>query len=279
MQRRRFIKTTIAGATAAIVVPSFASSTGVSKTGLILYTVRNEMDRDAEGTLDQIAGLGYNWLEAASYDNGKFYGRKPSVFRKMIESRGMELVSSHNGLNHDNLDEVVGAASEAGLQYLVIPSLPGKWINSADALKQTADFMNMAGEKCRAKGMKLGFHNHTVEFKPVEGQKPMDVFLENTDPDLVTFQLDLAWITKSGNDPLEYFRKYPGRFELWHVKDLSEEKEDATLGEGTMDFEPIFAAEGTAGMKYFFVEQDNCRTHTPIESIRISRNYLLENIL
>ena len=279
MKRRSFVKTTIAGATAAIVLPSFACTPGARKTGLILYTVRNEMDKDAEGTLDRIAEIGYNWLEAASYADGKFYGRKPVDFRRMVENRGMELVSSHNGLDNDNLDEVVGAASEAGLKYLVIPSLPHSWINSGDALKETADFMNMAGEKCRAKGMKLGFHNHTVEFEPVEGKVPIDVFIANTDPDLVTFQLDLAWITKSGNDPLTYFEKYPGRFELWHVKDLSEEGQDATLGEGTMDFEPIFAAAETAGMKYFFVEQDHCRTHTPLESIKISRNYLSENIL
>ncbi|MBS0009878.1 MAG: sugar phosphate isomerase/epimerase [Bacteroidales bacterium] len=279
MKRRKFIKTTVAGATAAMIAPSFACKTNVKNTGLILYTVRNEMAEDPEGTLDRIAEIGYNWLEAAGYFNGKFYGRQPSEFRKMVEDRGMKLVSSHNGLNHDNLDEVLGAAAEAGLQYLVIPSLPHNWINSPDALMRTADFMNMAGEKCRENGMKLGFHNHTVEFEPVDGQIPYDVFLKNTDQGLVTFQLDLAWITKSGNDPVEYFEKYPGRFELLHVKDLSEDKEDATLGEGTMDFKPIFAKADTAGMKYFFIEEDNCRTHTPMESIVISRNYLLNNIL
>jgi len=279
MKRRSFIKTTIAGTTAVAVMPSFACSSEVKKTGLILYTLRDDMRKNPEASLDRIAEIGYNWLEAASYDGGKFYGRKPADFRKMVESRDMQLISSHNGLNEDNLDEVVGAAAEAGLQYLVIPSLPNNWISSGDALKQTADFMNMAGEKCRENGMKLGFHNHTAEFEPVEGQIPYDVFLKNTDPGLVTFQLDLAWITKSGNDPLEYFEKYPGRFELWHVKDLSEDKEDATLGEGTINFKPIFAKAVTAGMEYFFVEQDNCRTHTPFESIEISRNYLLENIL
>ncbi|MDT8401005.1 MAG: sugar phosphate isomerase/epimerase [Bacteroidales bacterium] len=279
MKRRNFIKTTIAGATAVVVVPSLACSPGVKKTGLILYTVRDDMNKNAEASLDRIAEIGYNWLEAADYANGKFYGKKPADFRKMVESRAMELISSHNGLNKDNLDEVVGAAAEAGLKYLVIPSLPHTWMNSADALKKTADFMNMAGEKCRENGMKLGFHNHTVEFETVEGLIPYDVFLNNTDPALVTFQLDLAWITKSGNNPIEYFEKYPGRFELWHVKDLSEEKQDATLGEGTMDFKPIFARAASAGMKYFFVEQDDCRTHTPFESIEISRNYLLENIL
>ncbi|MEA1885882.1 MAG: sugar phosphate isomerase/epimerase [Bacteroidota bacterium] len=279
MKRRRFIQTTVAGATAAMIMPTFACSPGEKKTGLILYTVRNEMANDAEGTLDKIAEIGYNWLEAAGYADGKFHGHKPSEFRKMIENRGMELISSHNGLSPENLDEVVGAASEAGLQYIVIPSLPFNMMSSLDGLKEAADFMNTAGEKCRENGMKLGFHNHWVEFEPVEGEIPYDLFLNNTNPALVTFELDLAWITRSGNDPIEYFKKYPGRFELLHVKDLSEKNEDATLGEGTIDFKPIFAEAGTAGMKYFFIEQDKCRTHTPIESIEISRNYLLENVL
>lgn len=279
MQRRKFIKTTVAGATAAMIFPTFACTVKEKKTGLILYTVRDDMVKDSEGTLDRIAEIGYNWLEAAGYADGKFHGHKPSEFKKMIESRGMKLISSHNSLNAENLDEVVGSAAEAGLQYLVIPSLPSKTLSSLDALKKAADFMNTAGEKCRKNGMKLGFHNHTVEFKPVEGEIPYDVFLNNTDPDLVIFEMDLAWITNSGNDPLDYFRRYPGRFELLHVKDLSENKEDATLGEGTIDFKPIFAEIDTAGMKYFFVEQDTCRTHTTLESIEISRNYLLENIL
>jgi sugar phosphate isomerase/epimerase len=279
MQRRKFIKTTVTGATAAMILPSLACAAKEKKTGLILYTVRDDMVKDSEGTLDRIAEIGYNWLEAAGYADGKFHGHKPSEFKKMIESRGMKLISSHNDLNTENLDEVVGSAAEAGLQYLVIPSLPSKTLGSLDGLKQAADFMNTAGEKCRENGMKLGFHNHTTEFKPVEGEIPYDVFLNNTDPDLVIFEMDLAWITSSGNDPLEYFRRYPGRFELLHVKDLSESKEDATLGEGIIDFKPIFAEIDTAGMKYFFVEQDTCRTHTTLESIEISRNYLLENIL
>lgn len=279
MQRRKFIKATVAGATAAMILPSFACTVKEEKTGLILYTVRNEMAKDPEGTLDKITEIGYNWLEAAGYADGKFHGHKPAEFRKMIESRGMKLISSHNGLNPGNLDEVIGSAVEAGLQYIVIPSLPFNMLGTSDGLKQAADFMNTAGEKCRENGIKLGFHNHWAEFEPVEGQIPYEVFLSNTDPDLVTFEMDLAWITRSGSDPVDYFRRFPGRFELLHVKDLSESKEDATLGEGTIDFRPIFEEVATAGMKYFFVEQDNCKTHTPLESIEISRNYLLQNIL
>jgi len=279
MQRRKFIKTTVAGATAAMILPSLACTAEEKKTGLILYTVRDDMMKDPEGTLDKIAEIGYNWLEAAGYEDGKFHGHKPSEFKKMIESRGMKLISSHNSLNPGNLDEVVGSAAEAGLQYLVIASLPFNTLSRLDGIKKAADFMNTAGEKCLENGIKLGFHNHWAEFEPADGEIPYDIFLNNTNPDLVIFEMDLAWITRSGNDPLDYFRRYPGRFELLHVKDLSESKEDATLGEGTIDFKPIFAEIDTAGMKYFFVEQDSCRTHTPLESIEISRNYLLENIL
>lgn len=279
MNRRKFLKTSAAGATAAMLMPSMACSPKDADTGLILYTVRDEMSANPESTLDRIAEIGYNWLEAAGYSEGRFYGHKPADFRKMIESRSMQLISSHSGLNKENVDEVVGASAEAGLKYVVIPSLPHNMINSIDALKKTSEFMNMAGDKCRQNGIKLGFHNHTVEFAEVEGKKPYDVMIENTDPELVVFQMDLAWITASGNDPVEYFNRYPGRFELWHVKDLSEDKKDATLGEGTMDFAPIFAAAGKAGMKYFFVEQDHSRARKPMENIKISRNFLLENNL
>jgi sugar phosphate isomerase/epimerase len=108
---------------------------------------------------------------------------------------------------------------------------------------------------------------------------PYDILLSLTDPKLVTFEVDLAWITAAGKDPIAYFRNHPGRFEVWHMKDLSPEKQDATLGEGIIDFKPILAEARTAGMKYWFLEQDHCRTHTPLESIKISRDYYLNKLL
>ena len=241
MKRRNFIKTTAFAASAITIIPSIACSPQVRKTGLILYTVREEMNKNPLETLDKIAEVGYNWIEAANYSNGLFYKMKPLKFRQEIETRGMSLISSHNGLNPENIDEVVNAAAEAGLSYLVMPSLPRKWTESLDGFKEAADFLNFAGEKCKAMGMKVGFHNHSIEFRPIDEQIPYDLLVEGTDPELVTFQLDLAWITDGGQKPEEYFRKYPGRFDLWHVKDLSVEGDDATLGEGTMNFVPIFS--------------------------------------
>lgn len=278
MDRRNFLRTTATVSAAFALMPAMACSSLERKTGLILYTVRGDMDKDPMGTLDQIAKLGFNWLEAANYSQGKFYDMKPSVFKKAIEERGMQLISSHNGLNAENVDEVIGAAAEAGLKYLVMPSLPGNWRSSPDAYKEAAQFMNEAGLKCKDHGMKLGFHNHHTEFIPMDGIIPYDILVKNTEPGLVTFELDLAWITKGEQNPIDYFKKYPGRFELLHIKDLSTELHDATLGEGTIDFAPIFKEVKLAGMKYFFIEQDSCKTHTPLESIKISRDYLFSTV-
>jgi len=279
MRRRTFINRTAAAAIATTIFPSMSCAGRDPNTGLILYTVRGEMQENPGATLDAIASLGYNWIEAADYGDGMFYNMKPAEFRKMIESRGLSLISSHNGMDRTNYERIIGDASEAGLHYVVVPSLPRSAFESIDSLKRTADFLNLAGEKCRELGMMAGFHNHTIEFAPVDGAVPLDILIENTDPELVCFELDLAWATSGGASPVDYFSRYQGRFELWHIKDLSVEKEDATLGEGIIDFVPIFEARGMAGMKYFFIEQDNCVTHSPLESIEISRNFLIKNVI
>lgn len=279
MKRRSFIGSAAAVAAAAVIAPGWACARRDPKTGLILYTVRDDMAVNPEATLDAVAAAGYNWIEAAGYNDGLFHNTKPAQFRKMVESRGMSLVSSHNGLDINNMDRVLGDAAEAGLMYVVVPSLPGSTFQSVDAIKRAADMLNMAGKKSVALGMKAGFHNHSVEFREVEGEIPYDILLNNTDPELVCFELDLAWITAAGADPLDYFERYPGRFELLHVKDLSPDGRDATLGEGIIDFAPFFRAAAMAGMLYHFIEQDNCITHTPLETIQISRSFLIEKVL
>lgn len=279
MKRRNFIRIASAAAASVVITPAMSCKRVDPKTGLILYTVRGEMDNNPEGTLDRVAEMGYNWIEAADYNNGLIYQIKPAELRRMVESRGMELISNHNGLNPDNVDEVIEAGVEAGLKYSVLPSLPRSWNSSLDGFKEAASFMNLAGEKCRNAGIKFGFHNHAQAFTEIEGTLPFDILAAETDPELVTFQLDLAYISKAGKDPISFFKKYPGRFEMWHVKDLTADGEFATLGEGTIDFKPVFEAAEISGLKYFFVEQDDHHTHRPLESIEISRNYLLDQIL
>ena len=252
-----------------------ASSKPSKKTGLALYTIRDAMGKDPAAALAGAAEAGFLWLEAADHRDGKFYGMTPKEFSKLVRKNGMVAVSSHSGLNPENYERMVDDAAEAGMKYIILPSLPGDWSNTIDGYQRAADFFNKAGEKCRKAGITFGFHNHQVEFREINGRVPYDILVEQRDPKLVIFELDLAWITAAGKDPVAYFRKYPGRFEVWHIKDLTPEKHDATLGEGIIDFRPILAEARTAGMKYWFLEQDNCRTHTPMESIRISRDYYL----
>lgn len=276
--RRDFIKKAGMAVAATAILPTMAFKAKGIKTGLILYTVRNEMMKDPDGTLKAVAETGYNWVEAANYSNGLFYNQKPSDFRKKVESYGLKLLSSHSGVNATNIDKAVADAAEAGMKYLVLPSLPGAWGRSLDGYKEAGDFFNLAGEKCKKVGLKFGFHNHWTEFKKIDDQIPYDLLVTRTDPKLVFFELDLCWITAGDQSAVEYINKYPGRYTLFHMKDMSADKKDATMGEGTIDFKPIFALTKKAGMKYFFVEQDNCKTHTPLESIKISRDYLLANL-
>ncbi len=279
--RRNFLKTTGIAAAALPLMNEklFASSLYEKKTGLALYTVRDAMEKNPAETLKSIAALGFSWLEAASYSNRQFYGMKPGEFRRMVNDNGMSLISSHNAINSDNEDVIIEDAAEAGLTYLILPSLPHELCSSVDGFKKAAEYFNKVGEKCSKNGLKFGFHNHQIEFKELEDVVPYDILLKTTEPGLVVFELDIAWITAAGKNPLAYFRDYQGRFEAWHFKDLSTEKQDATIGEGTIDFVPLWAKAQEAGMRYWFIEQDNCRTHTPLESISLSRNYLLNKVV
>jgi len=257
----------------------YASGRLSNKTGLALYTIRDEMERDPEAALDRAAAIGFNWVEAAGYSERRFYGLKPGDFGKLVRQSGLELLSSHSSIRPGNDDKVIDDAAEAGIKYLILPSLPDEWSSSIDGYQRSADFFNKMGEKCKKADLIFGFHNHQAEFREIKGRVPYDVLVENTDPKLVIFEMDLAWITAAGKDPIAYFKKYPGRFELWHLKDLSPELHDATLGEGIIDFKPILAMAKTAGMQYWFLEQDNCQTHTPMESIEISRRYYLDELM
>ncbi|MFZ0472403.1 MAG: sugar phosphate isomerase/epimerase [Bacteroidales bacterium] len=253
-----------------------ASSRQSKKTGRALYTIRDAMGKDPAASLAEAAAIGYDWVEAAGYGDRKFYGLKPKEYGKLVKKSGMGPLSTHSAIRPDIEDQMIEDTAEAEIKYLFLPSLPEEWSNSTDSYQRTADYLNKVGEKCKKAGLIFGFHNHQIEFKEMNGRIPYEILVENTDPKLVTFELDLAWITASGKDPLVYFSKYPGRFQVWHLKDLSPELHDATLGEGIIDFKPILAQSKTAGMKYWFLEQDNCLSHTPMESIRISRDYYLK---
>ena len=253
--------------------------------GLALYTLRDAMAEDAKGTLETVATDGYLNIEAAGYDNGLFYNMTPADFKTFTESINLNPVSTHQGaVTLDNADEMIADVKTAGFEYFVVPVPPmGMFTFDAEArtmgmegtAKELTDILTTLGKKCNEQGLKLLYHNHDFEYKEnAEGIVPIEYMLENTDPEFVNFQMDLYWVTKAGADPVAYFEKYPGRFKLWHVKDMDDQGRFAPVGEGTIDFAKILANKDKSGMEYYFVEQDQTFNHTPLEAIKISHKGL-----
>jgi sugar phosphate isomerase/epimerase len=253
--------------------------------GLALYTVRDSMAANPKATLQKVADAGYAYVEAANYADGKFYGMTPTEFKSYLESLGLKAVSAHMGMvNMENADQLIADVKEAGIEYFVIPVPPMGMFTFDPAtrsmgMKGTADdlvsVMNTLGEKCYNAGLKLLYHNHDFEFKPMaDGTVIEDILLEKCDPKFVNFQMDLFWVTKAEVDPLTYFEKYPGRFKAWHVKDMNAEGNFAPVSTGTIDFKRILDQKGQSGMEVYFVEQDNTFGLDPLEAIKISHEGL-----
>ena len=276
--RRDFLKSSALLATAAMVFPMASFSPDKKTIGLQLYTVRDKIEQDLKSTLEKVAKIGYNSLEAAGYNptDGTFYGMAPNAFVKLLGDLGMNLNSSHTVFEPDQADKVIGDAVAAGVKYIIYPFLPEQFRTNLDGWKATADKFNKLGEIAKRNGIRFGYHNHAFEFDKMDGEIPFDLLISQTDPSLVTFEMDLYWVTKGGQNPIDYFKKYPGRFELWHVKDMVKTVDMffAPVGSGRIDFAGIFAEKETAGMQYAFVEQDSFKNMDSIESIEMSYKYL-----
>lgn len=255
--------------------------------GLALYTVRNDMSKDARATLKAVADAGYLNIESAGYNNGKFYNLSPSDFKALLDEMHLTPISAHQGsATLDNIDQQIADLKTAGFKYFVIPVPPmglfyfdsvNKRMAMKGGAKNLADILNKLGEKCQAAGLQLLYHNHDFEFvKDADGIVTIDYLLENCNPKFVNFQMDLYWVTKAGADPVDYFKRYPGRFKLWHVKDMDDQGRFAPVGKGHIDFKRILANAKLAGMKYYYVEQDACVNETPMEAIVISHKGLGE---
>jgi len=255
--------------------------------GLALYTVRENMGEDAKATLQKVADAGYSYIEAAGYQDGKFYGMEPKEFKSYLKSVGLKPVSTHmGGVTLENADQQIADTKAAGFEYFTVPVPPmgmftfdreNRTMGMKGTMKEFADILTTLGKKCKAAGLKLLYHNHDFEYKDNDdGIKPIVYLLENTDPKYVNFQMDLYWVTRAGADPVAYFEKYPGRFKLWHVKDMDEEGKFAPVGEGTIDFGRILKEKKTSGMKKYFVEQDMTWDKKPLEVIKISHKGLKE---
>lgn len=255
--------------------------------GLALYTVRNDMKSDAKATLKNVADIGYKNIEAAGYDKGKYYNMSPTEFKQYVEQLGLVPVSTHqSAVTLDNAETMFADAKAAGFEYFVVPIPPmglyqkdpetqSRWLKGG--AENLSKILAELGEKCHKAGLKLLYHNHDFEFKKdKDGVVTIDYLLEHSDPKYVNFQMDLYWVTKAGADPLAYFEKYPGRFKLWHVKDMDEQGRFAPVGKGTIDFTRILKEKDLSGMQYYFVEQDRTFKMKPIEAIQTSHTALKE---
>ena len=248
--------------------------------GIQLFTFFSTIDQDVPGTLKKIKDAGYTEIESAFSRKGGYYGMTAKEFDKLLKDMGLIWKSHHvtgapfkmpAGAKppvdaegkpisippmrnlRDNYREIIDELAEVKLPYLVCASTP---IETKDEVKASTDVLNMAAEATKKTGITLAYHNHDKEFKLVEDILPYDYFLSQTSANVMKMELDLAWCLKGGSDPVELFKKHPGRFPLWHVKDIDKDGKIQPVGKGVLDFKPIFDAADKAGLKHIFVEHD-----------------------
>jgi sugar phosphate isomerase/epimerase len=273
--RRNFLKASGALAIGSVLLPNLTNAAmkrPVKDAGLQLYTVRKEMLEDNVGTLKKIAGLGYKEIESAGSEKGSYYGFKPAEMKKITSDLGMTLRSGHVHYD-DKWQQTIDEAVESGQEYLIVSVLPTKG-QTVDNYKSVADLFNKAGEACKKSNLYFGYHNHDSEFEKDNGKVLYDVLLEHTNPEFVKMEMDLGWVIVTGNDPLDYFAKYPGRFPLWHLKDMDmKEKHSTEFGKGGLDVKKMLQNSKKAGMKYFFVEQEEY-SGTAFDCLKYNIDYL-----
>jgi sugar phosphate isomerase/epimerase len=307
--RREFLQLSAAGAMGALLVSQYSCGSSSTKPkkdekvdpksfgiGIQLYTIRDAISADLAGSLKKVSDYGYKYLELAGYADGKFYNMEPGEFRKMVEDLGMVILSSHTqveaeGITLENARKMADDHAKLGVKYCIQPWVVLEARNSIANWQKMASDWNQVGKIMKESGVQFGYHNHNFEFANVEGKVPFfDVLMPELDKDLVTFELDMFWTTKAGQNPVDLFNKYPGRFQLFHMKDMFTNeppffapegvKDFAPVGAGVIDFKSILAARGVAGNKFLVVEQDNrAGGPTPFEDIETSITNLTTKLL
>jgi len=289
MDRRTFLSKLSRAAAATMIGRNFAwaaEQRRIKTIGIQLYTVRDALKRDYDGTLAKLAAMGYREV-----DSGRDHDKPPKQMREALMRYGLTSPSYHVDWNSLGADwpKVIEDNKIVGRTYLVNPWIDEEVRNKPDGWKHAAETLNRAGETAQKAGIQFAYHNHWMEFVPLDdGKLPYDVLLENCDPNLVKMQMDLGWITVGGQDPVKYFERYPGRFPMVHVKDVHEVPDAASVrggrfagenmtiladvGSGIIDWKRIFAHSEQAGIKHYFVEHDNPKDS--METARVSYRYL-----
>jgi len=281
MKRRNFIQNVSMGTAALYANKLFTGLADSKSLAVQLYTVREAVAKNLEGTLQQLAELGYKNIELYGY-NGTFFGKTVNEFKTILANTGIKVLSSHHttgiarkskGTLTDGWDQAIEDIHSLGADYMVCAFLsPDE--RTPEIYKSLPAMFEKAATATKTAGIQFAYHNHDFEFEKFDDTLVYDFLLKNTSPDLVKMEMDLYWISKAGYDPVQYFEKYPGRFHMWHVKDMEAGTKAITeVGNGTIDFDRIFKARKKAGLKYWFVEQDTSKRDM-FESLKISRDYL-----
>ena len=259
LDRRRFLTVTGSAIAASALAPRTLRALAadhIDRIGLELYTVRSEMQKNVDATLARVAQIGYREVEFAGHFN-----RTPAQIRAALDANGLDAPSMHLGMaevRSPDWPRWLEGARTMGHRYVIVAGLEEQDGASQDGYRRVADELVVASPKAAEYGITLGFHNHEVDFKSLDGKMGYEVLLERTAGSTVVFEMDLYWIIKAGQDPLAWFARFPGRFPLVHVKDSAgpPKNEMRDVGAGTIDWRAIFRHHEQAGIKYYFVEHD-----------------------
>ena len=249
--------------------------------GLQLYTLRDDMTKDPKGTLKKVAAFGYKQIESFEGANGMFFGMGNKGFKQYMDDLGMTIVTSHCNINKD-FEKKAAEASEIGMKYLICPSNGDQ--KTVEGYKKAAALFNEKGAICKNAGLRFAYHNHEYEFNKVDNAFPLEVMIQNTDKDLVDYEMDIYWVVTAGQDPIEWMKKYPSRFKLYQVKDRKKDIPNTTraafttLGDGKIDFFTIAKLAEKNGNPYYFVEQDQSDT-SALDAVQKNARYLKEVLL
>ena len=284
--RRNFIINTSLAAATVLALPSLAFTMDKKEIGLQLYTLRDELPKDVKSTLEKVAKAGYKTVETYGFSiKDQFWGLSPIEVKKILDANNLKAPSGHYNLGSflydGNLEEVKAAIEAAQIlknEYLTVPWVDEPFRND---FHKIAVRLNEAGKMCAAAGLKLAYHNHDFEFKKHNGITGYEILLKETDRNLVYFELDLYWVVRSGNDPVKLFKENPGRFKLWHVKDMDKVNPalNTEIGSGSINFKTIFKEVKQSGMKHFFVEQENNYKPNAFEAIKTSCDFILKELI
>ncbi len=286
--RRSFIQNSavLLAGTALLSKTAWAASKSGEIVGLQLYSVRDDMGKDPLGTLTQLAKIGYKHVEHANYINRKFYGYSAKEFRKVLDDLGLKMPSGHTVMGKDHWDvakkdftdawkHTVDDAAVMGQKYVISPWMDESMRKTYDDYLRYLDVFAKSGELCQKAGMKFGYHNHWAEFtEELNGMKLFDIMMKNLDVNKVVMQLDIGNMYIGGAKALDVIGKYPGKFELIHVKDeiavnTAEKYESAILGKGIIPVKDVLdICRKTGGTKVFIVEQEAYQNMTPVQSVK-----------